>query len=85
MVYQTGRNEVRAIYGGFGIAMSSILIAAIYAPALRTGVCLTLAAALIGMAVGRVISGALDRRLARAPLTYLLLEVMTATLLLCAV
>ena len=57
----TSRAEVRAVYGGFGLAIAAMLIVALTAPELRTGILLTVAAALAGMAFGRVVS-ALDGR-----------------------
>jgi hypothetical protein len=79
-----GRNEVRAVYGGFGAAMALILLATLFHPTLRLGVCLTLAAALGGMAAGRLISAMLDRKLGRAPLFYIAVELVGAALLLYA-
>ena len=51
-----GRNEVRAVYGGFGIAVGAVLIAALYDASLRPGVPIAVAAALFGMAAGRAAS-----------------------------
>ena len=76
-----GRNEVRAVYGGFGLAMAACLAAALALPDLRVGVCLTVAAALAGMAGGRLISAMMDRTLGRLPAAYLSLETVTAILL----
>jgi len=76
-----GRNEVRAVYGGFGLAMAACLAAALWLPDLRVGVCLTVAAALAGMAVGRLISAMMDQTLGRLPAAYLALETVTALLL----
>lgn len=53
-----GRNEVRAVYGGFGVAMAAMLLGA--PPALAPGVAACLAAALAGMAIGRLVSAAID-------------------------
>jgi len=77
-----GRSEVRAVYGGYGLAMAACLIACLFAPVLKPGVCLTLAAALGGMAVGRAVSAIIDRTLPRLPALYLLLEAGMAGLLL---
>ncbi len=52
----TARAEIRAVYGGFGLAVAAVLVVAIADPALRTGVVITVAAALAGMAAGRLIS-----------------------------
>ena len=57
-----GRNEVRAVYGGFGLAVALTLAAALELPALRPGVLATVALAVFGMAAGRVVSWALDGR-----------------------
>ncbi|OBC08149.1 DUF4345 domain-containing protein [Mycobacterium sp. 852013-50091_SCH5140682] len=59
----TARAEVRAVYGGFGLAMAAILgYAAVTSGQLRTGIVITVAAALAGMALGRIISGVIDVR-----------------------
>ncbi|WP_410652821.1 DUF4345 family protein [Amycolatopsis sp. cmx-4-54] len=54
------RSEIRAVYGGFGLAMAAVLITALFLDGLRTGVVVTVAAALAGMALGRVISRLVD-------------------------
>ncbi|MCA6299790.1 MAG: DUF4345 family protein [Phenylobacterium sp.] len=76
-----GRNEVRAVYGGFGLAMAAGLVAALALPGLRAGVCLTVAAALAGMAGGRLVSAGIDRTLGRLPALYLVLEAVMAAAL----
>ena len=58
-----GRAEVRAVYGGFGIAMAVILAYTSFDPTYRTGVLLVTAVALAGMALGRILSGMVDRGL----------------------
>ena len=77
-----GRNEVRAVYGGFGIFMALALLVALGQPELRDGILFAVAAALGGMAVGRLVSAAVDRCIDRAPLGYLVLEVIVAVMLL---
>lgn len=77
-----GRNEVRAVYGGFGLAMASVLIAAVLMPGLRAGI--SLAVALGGMAAGRVLSAAVDRSIGRKPAFYLGLELAGFALLIFA-
>jgi hypothetical protein len=77
-----GRNEVRAVYGGFGVAMAGVLIAAVLIPDIRAGVTLTVGLALGGMAVGRVLSAVMDHGIARQPVFYLILELFGFTLLL---
>lgn len=55
------RAEVRAVYGGFGLAIAGMLaLAAMGSPA-REGILITVAAALGGMAFGRLVSGVIDR------------------------
>ena len=55
------RSEVRAVYGGFGIAMGAVLgAAALDLGDLRTGAVVTVGLALLGMAAGRLVSRLLD-------------------------
>jgi hypothetical protein len=56
-----GRNEVRAVYGGFGIAMALALFLSSTRPALHDGVILCVCLALAGMAAGRLFSVLLER------------------------
>lgn len=57
------RNEVRAVYGGFGIALAVLLVLSDDASAgLRDGVLVTVAVSVLGMAAGRLISAALEPR-----------------------
>jgi hypothetical protein len=76
-----GKNEVRAVYGGFGIMMGLMLIIALGMPFLRQGICLTVAAALAGMSIGRILSAILDKRFDGWPIFYMCLEAVTAALL----
>lgn len=76
-----GRNEVRAVYGGFGVFIALALLMALRQPELREGVLFAVAAALGGMATGRLVSAAIDRAIDRAPLGYLVLEVIVALML----
>lgn len=76
-----GRSEVRAVYGGFGQAMASMLVIATQVPGLRTGISLAIAAALVGMAVGRIVSALIDRALPSRPLLYLAIEIGAASLI----
>lgn len=57
-----GRNEIRAVYGGFGIMMALALVVALRVGELRAGILVCLALALVGMALGRVCSAIIDRR-----------------------
>lgn len=56
------RSEIRAVYGGFGIAVAAVLtVAALNVGGLRTGIVVTVAAALAGMALGRLLSRLADK------------------------
>ncbi|WP_330256614.1 DUF4345 domain-containing protein [Nocardia sp. NBC_00565] len=62
------RYEVRAVYGGFGLAMAAMLaIAATHDGPLRTGIMVTIGVALGGMAFGRIVSAVLDDRISFYP------------------
>ena len=75
------RNEVRAVYGGFGLAIAGMLVIALRLPAYRDGVVLCIGVALLGMAFGRLVSFAVDGSSRRA-FGFFFLEVSLATLLL---
>ncbi|WP_433465272.1 DUF4345 family protein [Spirillospora sp. CA-128828] len=56
------RTEVRAVYGGFGVAMAGLLAAAAAdVHEIRQGAVLAVALALAGMAVGRLVGRVADR------------------------
>ncbi|WP_435280701.1 DUF4345 domain-containing protein [Streptomyces koelreuteriae] len=57
------RAEVRAVYGGFGVAVSALLTWAVFSGSgdLRSGVVLTVAVSLAGMAFGRLVARAVER------------------------
>jgi hypothetical protein len=77
------RSEVRAVYGGFGLAIAAVLgYAAVADGELRTGILITVAAALAGMAVGRVAAAILGDRTAFYPnWFYFLVEAVAAAVL----
>ncbi len=57
------RSEIRAVYGGFGLAIAGLLVfAAVESSSLRTGVMITVGVALAGMAFGRIVSAVIDGR-----------------------
>lgn len=56
-----GRNEIRAVYGGFGVAIAALLLVAHRDPGLRPGALLAVAVALLGMAAGRLVAAAIER------------------------
>ena len=55
-----GRNEVRAVYGGFGLAVAAMLACGLYNPGVRDGIFLTVAGSLAGMAAGRFVAAAIE-------------------------
>ncbi len=74
------RNEVRAVYGGFGIAVAILLVVADNASAgFRDGALVAVAAALAGMAGGRIVGFAVEPRGAgRFTLLFGVIEVVLA-------
>ena len=81
------RSEVRAVYGGFGIAMAAVLgAAALDIGGIRTGAVTAVGLALIGMAGGRLVSRLFDTAVRFYPIWfYFGIEVLTGTaLLVCA-
>ena len=76
------RAEVRAVYGGFGLAIAGMLALAATGHPAREGILITVAAALGGMAFGRLVSGLVDRPKAFYPnWFYFLVEVIAAAAL----
>jgi Domain of unknown function (DUF4345) len=81
----TSRSEVRAVYGGFGLAIAGVLAYAAVEPDVRTGILFTVGAALTGMAFGRVVSAVIDARTAFYPnWFYCLVELLAAAALFAA-
>lgn len=70
------RNEARAIYGGFGIAVAAALFLATRLDGLRIGVLFTVALALLGMACGRITSLLVERPRGKNPYIFLILEIL---------
>ena len=80
------RAEVRAVYGGFGLAIAGVLGYAALNPSAGQAILITVAVALAGMAVGRLISAIVDERTAFYPnWFYFLVEVALAAALVFAV
>ena len=78
------RSEVRAVYGGFGLALAGLLVLTDDST-LRDGVLVAVAVSLAGMAAGRVVSALLEpRTLLRAPGFFLVIEAALAALTLAA-
>jgi hypothetical protein len=82
-----GRNEVRAVYGGFGLAVAALLaVAAVGDPATAEGMVVATAFALFGMAGGRLVSAAAERPSGLYPVwVYFSIEVVGGALLLASV
>lgn len=74
------RTEVRAVYGGFGVAMTVLLVvAALQSNGLSDGVALAVGVALGGMATGRLIGMAIEPPRRWYPTTtFLFIEVVAA-------
>jgi len=51
-----GRTEVRAVYGGFGVAIAGLLAVALFVDEIREGTFWAVGVALFGMAAGRLLS-----------------------------
>jgi len=80
------RNEIRAVYGGFGLAIATLLLVAESATAaFRDGVLVAVSVALAGMAAGRLLGALLEpKSLLKWPGFFLLAEAGLAGLLLTA-
>ena len=79
------RAEVRAVYGGFGVAIAGVLGYAVLHSQLRAGIALTVAVALAGMALGRVVSALCGDRTRFYPnWFYFAVEALAAAALLLA-
>lgn len=80
------RAEVRAVYGGFGLAIAGVLVYAALRAGHRDAIAITVAVALGGMAAGRLISAVVDERTRFYPnWFYFLVEIVLAGALLWAV
>ena len=72
----SARNEIRAVYGGFGLAMAGLIAYAIVAPSIRKGVLITVGVALLGMAAGRIVSLFVDGNPGGRPLFFFAVELV---------
>lgn len=79
-----GRNEVRAVYGGFGLAVAGLVAVAPYWPRFGPGILLTIALSLFGMALGRAISRAVDGGAGFYPWLFFCIEVAAGAALIAA-
>jgi hypothetical protein len=74
------RNEIQAVYGGFGLAVAAVMVATVRYPELREGVIVAVTASLAGMALGRVVA-AVRERPGRWPMVFFVVEAGGAVLL----
>jgi hypothetical protein len=81
-----GRAEVRAVYGGFGLAVAGLLgVAAAGGGGARQGILVAVGVALAGMAFGRLASRAFERPSGFFPVwVYFWIEVVGAAVLIAA-
>ena len=77
-------NEIRAVYGGFGVAVAGLLVYAFFDPVLRPGLVAAVAIAVLGMAAGRLWSAAVDRGAGFFPCLFFVVEIAIAAALLAA-
>jgi hypothetical protein len=70
-----GRNEVRAVYGGAGLAIAGLVAVAPHLPRFGPGILLTVALWLFGMASGRAISRAADGGAGFYPWLFFVIEI----------
>jgi dolichol kinase len=74
-------NEIRAVYGGLPLTMSAALLVSLVRPELRNPAALAVAAASLGMALGRVASAVIDQKFGRLPVTFFVVELGVAAAL----
>jgi hypothetical protein len=81
-----GRSEVRAVYGGFGLAVAALLGVAVASGGdAREGILVAVGVALAGMAAGRLISRGFERPTGFYPVwLFFWAEVVGAAVLLAA-
>lgn len=75
------RNEIRAVYGGFPLAVAALVLWSLTGADKAEGILLALAVASLGMAVGRLVSGGLDGGIGRLPVLFVGVELVLAALL----
>ena len=75
------RNEIRAVYGGFGVAVAGVLAYARTHPELEAGILTAIAVGVFGMAAGRVWSALVDRGAGFFPALFFAVELAIAAAL----
>ena len=76
-----GKNEIRAVYGGFGIFIATLLYFS-KDTNLEIGVKLTVSSSLLGMASGRIISVIMDKQINMMSAIFGCSEVILAAMIL---
>ena len=75
------RNEIRAVYGGFPLAVALLVGWCLFGGEYAVGILVALTTATLGIALGRTISGVIDRRIGRLPAIFVGVELVVAALL----
>lgn len=75
------RNEIRAVYGGFGVAVAGLLAYAQAHPEVGAGILTAIAISVVGMAAGRVWSAVVDRGAGFVPGLFFTVELAIAAAL----
>jgi hypothetical protein len=79
-----GRNEVRAVYGGFGVAAAALAAFTLSGAPEAPGILIALGVAMLGMAAGRLVSLVPDGVPGFQPWLYLAVEVTLGGVLIAA-
>ncbi|MCB0218871.1 MAG: DUF4345 domain-containing protein [Chrysiogenetes bacterium] len=79
-----GRNEVRAVYGGMGLALGAALFWATQNHRYSAGIIMAMAIALGGMAAGRAISATMEKP-GKWPTVFFVIELASAIALYLAI
>ncbi len=87
LVQPAARNEVRAVYGGYGVTVAGMLVFVVtQKPPFGIGIVWAIAFSLFGMAGGRVIDALITRSMALYPAAFfMLVEIANASLLVAAI
>ncbi len=75
------RNEVRAVYGGYGIAVGCLLVTTIWLSSIKTGARAGVLVSVGGMAAGRTVSFAMESAEGGFPLLILIVELVLVVML----
>ena len=75
------RNEVRAVYGGYGVAICLLLLATLWMTSIKTGARLAVLVSVGGMAGGRSLSMLVEQPVGDFPFIILIVEVVLIAML----